>query len=212
MSPAAKINYNDGPMKNLALMLLMLLPFAEAHADIYTYVDNRGVTHFTNVPDNKYYRLVVAAQRFGGTAEADGRPIRVRPADTRRFAPLIEEAARTYRVDVALLHAVITAESGYNPNAVSRKGATGLMQLMPDTARRYGVSNSFDPAQNVRGGAQYLRDLLRMFDNNVELAVAAYNAGEKAVVNNGNHIPPYRETLAYVPKVLRLQRQYQSIL
>jgi soluble lytic murein transglycosylase-like protein len=203
-------------MRIFVFVLLALVPLTEAQAEIYTYTDSRGVSHFSNVPDNKQYRLIVATQSVGGGSAmgtTSDRPAQVASvADRKRFAPLVEEAARDYQVDSALLHAVITAESGYNPNAISKKGAAGLMQLMPDTAKRYGVGNSFDPAQNVRGGAQYLRDLLKMFDNNLELAVAAYNAGEKAVMNNGNRIPPYRETLAYVPKVMKLHKKYQSIL
>lgn len=94
----------------------------------------------------------------------------------------MEQAARTYQVDSALLHAVISAESGYNSVAVSNKGAAGLMQLMPETARRYGVMNSLDPEQNIRGGTKYLSDLLQLFDNNLELAVAAYNAWDNTVI------------------------------
>jgi soluble lytic murein transglycosylase-like protein len=102
-----------------------------------------------------------------------------------------------------LIHAVIWAESRCNPVAVSPKGARGLMQLMPGTARQYGVTDSFDPLQNIRGGARYLRDLLDLFGGNVELALAAYNAGPRSVVDARMRIPPYRETLAYVPAVLK---------
>jgi soluble lytic murein transglycosylase-like protein len=100
-------------------------------------------------------------------------------------------------------------ESGYDPHAVSRAGAVGLMQLMPDTARRYGVRNLRDPAQNVQAGARYLRDLMGKFDNDLTLALAAYNAGEEAVAQYGNRIPPFRETLNYVPKVLDVYRRHQ---
>jgi soluble lytic murein transglycosylase-like protein len=110
-------------------------------------------------------------------------------------------------LDEALLHAVIAVESGYNATVVSKKGAIGLMQLMPDTASRYKVHNSFDPVQNIQAGAQYLRKLLTQFDNNVPLALAAYNAGEKNVIKYGRHIPPYAETIAYVPKVMNQYRQ-----
>lgn len=192
-----------------AAVLWVAAAASPAQAEIYVFTDARGIRHYSNVPDNPQYRLAVASQ---GSAAAPDRPVAVSRADQRRFAPLVEETARTYQVDPALLHAVITAESGYNPRAVSRKGAGGLMQLMPDTARRYGVDDVFDPAQNLRGGAQYLRDLLKTFDNRVDLAVAAYNAGEQAVLNSGNRIPPYRETLAYVPKVLKLHKKYQSLL
>jgi soluble lytic murein transglycosylase-like protein len=98
---------------------------------------------------------------------------------------------------------VIRAESGYNSTAVSHAGAGGLMQLMPGTAERYGVRDRFDPAQNLRGGATYLRDLMQMFDDNLPLALAGYNAGENAVINNGYKIPPYAETREYVKRVLQ---------
>jgi soluble lytic murein transglycosylase-like protein len=100
-------------------------------------------------------------------------------------------------------------ESGFNPHAVSKKGAVGLMQLLPATARRYGVQNMNDPEQNIRAGAHYLRDLLARFDSNLELALAAYNAGEEAVERYGRHVPPFRETMSYVPSVMKV---YQRLL
>ena len=106
-----------------------------------------------------------------------------------------------------LLHAVIRAESSYDPKAVSKKGAVGLMQLMPGTARRYGVNNSWDPESNLDAGARYLKDLLEMFDQNLMLALAAYNAGENAVKQYGNRIPPFPETQRYVTKVMTFYRQ-----
>ena len=115
-----------------------------------------------------------------------------------------------YNVDAALIRAVISVESGYNPSAVSKGGAVGLMQLMPVTAKRYNVMDRNNPAQNIRGGAQYLRDLLRIFNNDLHLTIAAYNAGEQAVMKYGNRIPPYRETLAYVPKVMKFYKQYST--
>jgi len=132
-------------------------------------------------------------------------------AEVRRFAPIVERAARAHGVDEALVHAVIFAESSYDPRAVSPAGATGLMQLMPATAQHYGVRDLFDPAQNVSGGVRLLRDLLVQFDGNVELALAAYNAGANAVIRAGNRVPPKRETVAYVPKVIDYYRHFQSI-
>lgn len=198
----------------LTFALALLALSTPAAADIYTYTDAKGIVHFSNVPDNRQYKLVLATQGAGNSpAEASSStPAQVSRAGRDRFAPIVEDAARTHQVDPALLHAVITAESGYNPAVVSPKGAVGLMQLMPETARRYGVENSFDPVQNINGGTKYLSDLLQMFNNNIELAVAAYNAGENAVIRYGYSIPPYRETLAYVPKVLKLQKKYRSIL
>jgi soluble lytic murein transglycosylase-like protein len=119
-----------------------------------------------------------------------------------RYAPLIESAARKHNVPVELICGVILQESGANHRARSHCGARGLMQLMPATARRFGVKNSYDPAQNIEGGVKYLRWLLDRFDGNIELALAGYNAGEGNVEKYGNKIPPFRETQAYVPAVL----------
>jgi soluble lytic murein transglycosylase-like protein len=113
-------------------------------------------------------------------------------------------------VDARLLHAVIAAESAYNPAALSAKGAVGIMQLLPGTARRYGVADAYDARQNIQGGARYLADLLRLFNNDTTLALAAYNAGEQAVLRHGGKVPPYRETVAYVPRVLGLYRHFAS--
>ena len=127
-----------------------------------------------------------------------------------KYDQTVEDVARTYGLDSALLYALISVESGSNPKTVSKKGAAGLMQLMPSTARHYGVVDLLDPVQNLRGGARYLRDMLILFNNDVSLAVAAYNAGETAVMRYGNHIPPYRETMNYVPRVLKCYRKYQK--
>jgi soluble lytic murein transglycosylase-like protein len=132
-------------------------------------------------------------------------------ADVRRFDPIVARAARVHGVDEALVHAVIFAESSYDPDAVSPAGASGLMQLMPATAAQYGVRDLFDPAQNVSGGVRLLRDLLAQFDGNVELALAAYNAGAGAVIRAGNRVPPRPETVAYVPKVIDYYRHFQTL-
>jgi hypothetical protein len=126
---------------------------------------------------------------------------------SRPYAGIIHEKARKYDVHPELVHAVIQAESAYNPRAVSPAGAVGLMQLMPQTAQRFGVSDSTNPRQNIDGGVRYLRFLLDYFDNNMRLAVAGYNAGEEAVVKHGHRIPPYAETRQYVTRVMKyLQR------
>lgn len=123
-------------------------------------------------------------------------------ANRKRYSDMIDEVAHKSRLYPALLHAVVKAESAYDPNAVSSAGAVGLMQLMPGTASRYGVADSRDPKANVEGGARYLRNLLTRYNNDIKLALAAYNAGEKAVEKYGNEIPPYPETQGYVKKVL----------
>jgi membrane-bound lytic murein transglycosylase MltF len=124
------------------------------------------------------------------------------PKNRSRYTKMINEIAEKSRLYPSLLHAVIKAESAYDPNAISRAGAVGLMQLMPQTAKRFGVKDRRDPRDNLQGGARYLRELLTLYDNNLKLALAAYNAGEKAVKKYGNKIPPYPETQNYVKKVL----------
>ena len=184
-----------------------------AMADIYMYKDDRGVVHFTNIPNgDKRFKMVRKEEGTSQYARAAGSPQYQLPtADLiRRYTPIIEKASQKHGVDAALVHAVITAESGYNPSAISRAGARGLMQLMPDTARRFGVQNIMDPAENIHGGVKYLRELLTMFNGNLELAVAAYNAGENAVIRSGNRIPQYPETVNYVPKVLDFYSKFKT--
>jgi hypothetical protein len=181
----------------------------EARADIFSFTDERGVVHFTNIPSlDRRYKLI--RREAGSTMPRSGQSWMPSEADIRRFTSIVEVAARSHGVEPALVQAVITAESGFNPNALSRKGASGLMQLMPDTARRYGVQNIFDPVENVHGGVRYLKDLLAMFKGDMRLALAGYNAGENAVIRAGNRIPPYAETQNYVPKVIDFYHRFRS--
>jgi soluble lytic murein transglycosylase-like protein len=175
-----------------------------ARADIYSFVDDSGVTHFSNVPVDGRYRLLLAAPREKDPAQAENWP-----AKAGIFEPIIERAARAQSVHPELVRAVIVVESAFNPRAVSPRGAVGLMQLLPATARRYGVSDPFDPEQNIVAGVHYLSDLLARYGNNLELTLAAYNAGEDAVERYGNTVPPFAETRHYVPTVLRI---YRSLL
>jgi soluble lytic murein transglycosylase-like protein len=175
-----------------------------AHADIYSFVDSAGVTHFTNVPVDARYQLLLATP----PEEQAARPEKWL-AKSAQFDPFIEQAARAHAVRPELVQAVIVVESAFNPNAVSKRGAVGLMQLLPATARRYGVANAFDPEQNIKAGVHYLRDLLTRYGNDIELTLAAYNAGEDAVERYGRSIPPFAETQHYVPTVLRI---YHSLL
>ena len=128
----------------------------------------------------------------------------------RLYSAIINVASRANGVEGELVHAIIWAESSYNPNAVSPAGAAGLMQLMPETARSYGVRNVFDPAENIQAGVKIMRQLLAKFDGDPELALAAYNAGAYAVIRAGNRIPPHPETEAYVPKVMDYYRRLQA--
>ena len=192
--------------------LLTLCLAGYATADIYAFVDESGVSHFSNVPNDKNYTLYLRTPQTAQTpavktAIDQGTNLTV---NQKRFTAYVEEAAKIYQVETALLHAVITAESNYNPNALSPKGAVGLMQLMPGTSKRYGIANPYDPAQNIRGGAQYLKYLLGMFNNDLQLVLAAYNAGENAVTGHGNRLPPYKETMLYVPKVMGYYQKYRA--
>jgi len=176
-----------------------------AHADIYSFVDDSGVTHFTNVPVDARYRLLLATPPEEH-ADRPGNWL----AKSAEFEPYIERAARSQAVHPELVRAVIVVESAFNPRAVSKRGAMGLMQLRPATARRYGVHDAFDPEQNIMAGAHYLRDLMTRYGNNLELTLAAYNAGEDAVERYGHSIPPFEETRHYVPTVLRIYRSLLS--
>ena len=193
----------------LAVFGLLLGLAARSEADIYAFVDQQGATHYSNVPTDGRYVVFLRAPPEPAADSAP--PGAARRTDWRAraatYAGLIDRAARRHSLQPALLRAVIAVESAFDPRAVSRAGAQGLMQLLPRTARRYGVDNALDPEQNVHGGAWYLADLLQRYDHNLELALAAYNAGEDAVERYGRQVPPYPETRAYVPAVLRLYRE-----
>jgi len=177
---------------------------AGAHSKIYTYLDSDGVRHYTDVPDDNRYKLL-ALSSHDITQSGDHYDPTVLARAT-QYDSIIEKAAVSAAVEPNLLRAVIVVESGFNSRAVSKKGAVGLMQLMPATATRFGVSNRYDPMQNIRGGAAYLKFLMDRFGHDVRLALAAYNAGEEAVDRNGGQIPPFSETMAYVPRVLKIYR------
>jgi len=188
------------------LMLIGLLFCHGSYADIYKYVASDGSVYFSDSPKNKRYKRVVTSKRKNKSKK--GRiAYRALKKNKKKFHPLIESIALNHEIDPKLLHAIIRAESAYDPNAISRAGAVGLMQLMPGTAKRYGVSDRRNPNQNITGGTRYLKDLLAMFNSNLKLAVAAYNAGENAVVKYRNSIPPYPETQNYVKKVLAFYKK-----
>ena len=188
----------------LALLLStgLLASGSVSAAEIYRYVDSLGVVHLTDRPTHDGFELIQ------GIGQKKVRKPRInylaKDANRKRFAGKIAEVANQYKVPVELLHALITIESAYDPNAISRAGAVGLMQLMPATAKRYGVINRRNPSANLRGGTRYLKDLLERFDSNIELALAGYNAGESAVEKFGNQVPPFDETQNYVRKVMKI--------
>jgi len=193
---------------SIILVLGILATAMPASADIYKYEDENGVLHFTDAPNDKrfkiYMRDIRKDKRLRTTFKMSG--CVKNPAE---FESIINSCALQYGVDKSLVKAVIHAESGYDPNAVSSKGAQGLMQLMPKTAQDLKVSDSFNPTDNIRGGVRYLRFLLDTFKGDVSLALAAYNAGLTRVARYGG-IPPIEETRNYVSKVLSYQKSYRS--
>jgi soluble lytic murein transglycosylase-like protein len=201
---------------------------AAARAEVWGYVDDKGVAHFAAEKVDERYELFFRGGESFDTEKgvATPRSVAVPSASHSKLIAFFEispsykqvkhhlrEASNEHGVDIELLQALIATESGFDPGAVSPKGAVGLMQIMPATAQRYGVradrktpvsQKLFDPRTNVRTGTRYLRDLIRMFPNRLELALAAYNAGEGAVQRAGNRIPDYRETQNYVKTVMQL--------
>ena len=176
-----------------------------SRADIYQYQDQDGVIHFSNrEKKGKLYARSSETTGIGTTRPSDGAPI-----NSSRFDEYIRQAAALYQIPEELVRAVIRVESGFDPRAVSRTNARGLMQLMPETAERMLVSDVFDPRQNIFGGVRYLRVLANLFNGDIELTLAGYNAGENAVIQHGG-IPPYEETRQYVVKVLQFYRYYRE--
>jgi soluble lytic murein transglycosylase-like protein len=193
------------------LLAALALCSGFAQADIYRSLDPNTPTKYVNIlPAEGGWELYLKEKPALIREEPAYDQRRFTVNSHSRYASQIQAAAIANNVEAALIRAVIAVESGYNPSAVSSAGAVGLMQLMPETAKHYNVTDRHNPAQNIRGGAQYLRDLLRMFNNDLQLTIAAYSAGEQAVMKYGNRIPPYRETLAYVPKVMKFYKQYST--
>lgn len=187
------------------LLLIINLAFPSLSlTDIYKYVDKEGVVHLTNVPTdvNAQYVLVLREKRVQFNTGLG--------QDVDMYEPLITKAAKKYNVDSALIKAVIKAESNFNPRAVSPVGARGLMQLMPATASSLEVQDSFHPEKNIEGGVRYLRYLLNLFNGDLPLTLAAYNAGEGTVARYNNSIPPYQETQTYIRQVLNYLNKYSS--
>ncbi len=182
------------------LMLLIWLGFTGwLHADIYMYVDPNGVMHFSNIPTSSKYEVYLRERSL--------KPVRSAMAGV--YDKYIFEAAEKYGVPASLLKAVIRVESNFNPWAVSRKGAKGLMQIMPENFKLLEIKDPFDPRENIMGGTKYLKELLNKYRGKQPLALAAYNAGPKAV-SRFNRIPPYKETEAYVKKVMKFYHIYKN--
>jgi len=192
-----------------ALLLAALITPRVAHAELYSFVDEEGVLHFTNIPDDPRYEPYRAEGKRNTFDWKDdvGALRKVHRVDVTEFDALLIEAARYYSLPPALAKAVAAVESSFEPAAVSPAGAQGLMQLIPATARAMQVADSFDARQNIYGGTRYLRILANRFKGDVRLTVAAYNAGPEAVERAGG-VPAIHETETYVKRVLALYRHY----
>lgn len=185
--------------------LVIASPPKQSTDSIYAFRDANGVVNFSNIPAlDKRYKLMYQVPKIGPNQPRSWNSNTPSVIDYTDVSKLISEVSSLYSIDSRLIHAIIKVESGYDINAKSSAGAEGLMQLMPSTASRYGVVNSFNARDNITGGVKYFKDLLKMFNNNIELALAGYNAGENAVIKFGYKIPPYEETKNYVPKVLTM--------
>lgn len=204
-------------LKITVVSIALMVSSTEATADVFKYVDDSGHVFYTDEPRSKLYKRIIKTPLHTLSAKSSngGSPFMTAVlkrhsfsgANKARYNELIADAAQRHQVDEKLLHAVIQTESAYNSTAISSAGAAGLMQLMPATAQRFGVLDRNDPDQNVDGGTRYLKHLIGLFGPRLDLAIAAYNAGENAVIRHNNTIPPYRETQDYVRQVLALYRQ-----
>ncbi|MFO7569177.1 MAG: lytic transglycosylase domain-containing protein [Smithellaceae bacterium] len=191
----------SAPLFFLAAVVFFSTPF-DAHADIYKYIDEEGVIHLTNTPSNPNAKYVMIIK--------EKRVHFPRGINVDKYDKIIHRVAKKFNLDAALIKAVIKAESNFNHQAVSHKGAQGLMQLMPKTASALKVEDAFHPDDNIEGGARYLRYLLNNYNGDLTLALAAYNAGETAVAKYNNNVPPFRETQNYVRRVLAFYQDFSK--
>lgn len=221
---------------SLALALMAALAAPQAHAAVWGYIDAQGKAHLATEKLDERYQLFFKGKSEGELAAEADRAAKAAPPSSeafvrtpifrrleahpnvKRYEPLIARHAAQHDLDVALVKAVVAVESAYEPTAVSHKGAIGLMQVIPDTAERYGITDDarrtveqklLDPAINIGVGTRYLKDLLGLFDGDIVLAVAAYNAGEGAVARYGNQVPPFPETQAFVKLVQQFHELYK---
>lgn len=186
-------------MIKLFIIVLFIIFHLPSFADIYKYEDEQGIIHFTDTPTHEGFKLYLRTGFFNVKDYKDF---------FKKYDHIIFKYSKEFGVEYPLVKAVIRAESGYNPKAVSPKGAMGLMQLMPETASLFECENPFDPESNIRTGIKYLRYLLNYFKGNIDLALAAYNAGPKNVIKYNYSVPPFNETRTYVRKVKEFYRFY----
>lgn len=191
---------------SIGLLCCIAPHIAYSNNVIYRYIDPQGRLVFTDKPKHSGYIQLEKTPEGWKTVQSR----HSWKQNQRRFSPTIAKIAQKHDLSHHLVHAVIMVESAYDPKARSRVGAQGLMQLMPVTAHRFGVNDPYDPYENINGGTEYLKHLIGLFDGNLTLALAAYNAGENAVKRYNNQIPPFKETQRYVKKVLHHYRRYAS--
>lgn len=184
------------------LLFLLFSTVSTSYADIYTYKNSDNQFYFTDKAMDKSYRLLSVYRPKLTTKTNKNYSLKAYKRNKRKYLPLVNKAAKKFQINPNLLHAIVDTESAFNPKAVSRVGAIGLMQLMPKTAKSLKVTDVWNPRQNIQGGAKYFSQLLNMFEQNIRLAIAAYNAGPTAVKKAGNNIPNYSETRKYVAKVM----------
>ncbi|MDH3799458.1 MAG: lytic transglycosylase domain-containing protein [Desulfobacterales bacterium] len=183
------------------IITLLLLAGIAVHADIYRYIDENGVMHFTNTPTSSTQKFKLFLRE---------KP-KVNPRySTKKYDDIIANASQQYDVSFPLLKAIIKAESDFDPRAVSKKGAKGLMQIMPENFKPLGIKDPFDPSQNIHAGARYFKQMYDRFKGKLSLSLAAYNAGPKAV-ERYKTVPPYEETEEYVRRVLKFYYNYKNL-
>ncbi len=180
-------------------LIIIVASIMPCYADIYMYIDSKGVLYFTNVPTSSNYRLFIK--------ERPAKPSNFHPTD--KYDSFIAEASKKHRVSFSLLKAVINVESAFNPKAVSKTGAMGLMQIMPENIRNLRIRDPFNPWENIMGGTRYLKELLQRYKGKLPLALAAYNAGPN-LVDRYNAIPPIKETRDYVKKVMKSYNSFKK--
>jgi soluble lytic murein transglycosylase-like protein len=192
-------------MRILFLILLIFFAFGPAltAADLYRFMDEEGGIYYTNVPGKGRMKVLLPIKKTIPNSVSS--PY----SDTKAYEPIIESASQRFTIDPDLIRAVIKAESNFNHRAVSPKGALGLMQLMPFTAKEMSVANPFDPEENIHGGVRYLSELLQLLDRNLPLALAAYNAGPERVIGR-NEIPSIEETRNYVKRVMMYYEDFKG--
>lgn len=198
---SARVDHRHHHISGFAIILSALLLLAgpsPAPADIYRYIDENGVMHFTNAPTSEKFKLFMRERKAF-----------ISKLDSNQFDPIIADASKKYGLEAPLIKAVIKAESDFDPNAISHKGARGLMQIMPMNFRLLNVENPFDPNQSIDAGARYLRDMMDRYNGKINLSLAAYNAGPGAVDRHGG-VPPYQETEEYIERVMRYYHRYKN--